>query len=173
MNWLKLAWRTGNGIYLANKIAATIAAVALSSIVLITLADVVGRYFFNTPVQGAWEIVGLLMICAGTWGWGYCQMSKSHITVTVVTNHLSGRVRAGIKTFAYLIGLIGFTLISWQTFLLAKKYYFLKHGNETLTIGIPFAPFMLMMSISTGLMALVLIVDIVQSIKKVSRHESD
>ena len=164
---MKLAPRTENGIYLANKVAAAIAAIALSLMILITLADVVGRYCFNNPVPGTWEIVGFLLIWAGTWGWGYCQMSKSHITVTVVLDRISRRGRAIIRTFAYLLGLMGFSFISWQTFLLAKKYYFLTQGNETLTLGIPFAPFMLMMSISAGLMALVLIVDIVHSIAEV------
>ena len=54
--------------------------------------------------------------------------------------------------------------MSWQTFLLAKKYFFLPRGDETDTLGVPYSPFMLLLSIGAGMMALMLIVDVIRYI---------
>ena len=166
----KIAPKTEKWLYHVNKAAAWIASVALCVMVLITIVDVVGRYCFNKPLPGAWEIIGLLLVCAGTWAWGYCQMSKHHISVTVIIKRFSLRVQAIIRSFAYLVGFVGFSLICWQMFILAKEYFTMTQGNETLTMGVPFAPFMLMASISAGLMTLVLFIDLCHSLAEVVRR---
>jgi TRAP-type C4-dicarboxylate transport system permease small subunit len=81
----------------------------------------------------------------------------------------SRRVQAAMSALACLIGLGGFSLISWQTFLLAKKYFLNSRMDETDTLGLPFSPFILLLSIGAGMMALMLVVDIVRSIAEVLR----
>ena len=166
---MKLAPRTEAGISSAAKAAAIVASIVLAVMMLLTVCDVVGRYCFNRPITGTWELVGLFLVCAGTWGWGYGQMKKGHISVNIILQRLSRRAQTILRGIAYLIGFAGFSLICWQMFLLAKKYFLLQQGNVTLTLELPFAPFMLMASISAGLMALVLIVDIMHSLAEVAR----
>lgn len=141
-----------------------IAAVVLAAMMLLTVADVIGRYFFSRPIKGTWELVGLLLVCAGTWGLAYCQMEKAHIRITIMFDFFSRRVRAMMSALACLIGLGGFSLMSWQTFILAKKYFLLPRGDETDTLGIPYSPFILLLSIGAGMMALMLIVDVIRYI---------
>lgn len=146
-----------------------VAAFVLAAMMLLTVADVIGRYFFSRPIKGTWELVGLLLVCAGTWGLAYCQMEKAHIRITIMYDFFSQRVRAAMSVLACLIGLGGFSFMSWQTFLLAKKYFFLPRGDETDTLGIPYSPFILLLSIGAGMMALMLIVDIVRYIAEGTR----
>ena len=49
-------------IHSVSKYMAIVAAVVLGVMMLLTTADVTGRYFFNAPINGTWEIVGLLLI---------------------------------------------------------------------------------------------------------------
>ena len=58
-NLTKLPSRTEAGLQRVSKVTAIIAAVVLAVMMLLTIADVAGRYFFNSPIKGTWEIVGL------------------------------------------------------------------------------------------------------------------
>ena len=173
MGWrntlMKLPLRTEAGLQALSKVMAVIAAFVLAAMMLLTVGDVVGRYFFRHPIKGTWEIVGLLLVCAGTWGLGYCQMEKAHISITVLVKRFSQRAQAITNSLAYLIGFVGFSLICWRMFLMAKKYYFLPKGNVTDTLELPYFPFMLALSIGAGIMALMLIVDLVRSFAEVIR----
>jgi TRAP-type C4-dicarboxylate transport system permease small subunit len=162
----KLFKRIESGAHIATKVAAIVAEVALCAMVVLTVADVFGRYFFNSPITGTYELVGLLLVCAGTWGWAYCQLKKKHISISIVTEHLRGRAQAILACFGHLIGLVGFSLLCWRVFLLAWKYIFMARGGITLTLGIPFFPFMLMLAIAAGLIALILLIDLVKSLAK-------
>jgi TRAP-type transport system small permease protein len=147
-----------------SKVMAVIAAVVLFFMMLITVGDVIGRYFFDTPIKGTWEIVGLSLIFAATWGFAYCQLKQAHINVTVLLDRFSPRVRAILTTISLFFGFVGFSLISWRMVLHAQKYFLMTRGNTSDTLNIPYAPFMLGLAVGAGVMALMLIVDIVHTI---------
>jgi len=96
-------------------------------------------------------------------------LEKAHISITIVYDLFSRRVRAAMSAFACLIGLGGFSFISWQTFVLAKRYFLAPRMDETDTLGLPYSPFILLLSIGAGMMALMLIVDVVRYIAEVTR----
>ncbi len=168
-NPMSLPSRIAAVIEWMSKAMGVVAAAVLAAMMLLTVADVIGRYFFSRPIKGTWELVGLLLVCAGTWGLGYCQMEKTHISITIMYDLFSRRARAALSAFACLIGLGGFFLVSWQTFLLAKKYFLLPRGDETDTLGLPYSPFILTLSIGAGMMVLILIIDVVRHIAEVTR----
>jgi TRAP-type C4-dicarboxylate transport system permease small subunit len=168
-NLMKLPSKTEAGLQAVSKVMAVIAAFVLGAMMLLTVADVVGRYFFSRPIKGTWELVGLLLVCAGTWGLGYCQREKAHISITVLVNRFSRRAQAIVNSLAYLVGIAGFSLLCWRMFLLAKRYFLLPRGNVTDTLELPYFPFMLILSIGAGIMALMLIVDLVRSLVEVTR----
>ena len=147
---------------------AVIAAFVLGIMMLLTVADVSGRYFFNSPINGAWEMIGLLLVCGGTWGLAYCQMEKAHISVNVLLLLFPSRLQALVRSLAYLLGLAGFTLICWRALLLTTKYM-TERGHITDTLRIPYYPFTIMMAIGTGVLALILLIDLVNSLAEVVR----
>lgn len=166
---MKLFTKVERGLKSISTGLAMIAAIVLAAMMLLTVVDVVGRYFFNHPIKGTWELVGLLLVCAGTWGLGYCQMEKAHISITILLERFSKRAKLMINIMATFLGLVGFSLISWQTFLLAKKYFLLSRGNVTDTLGLPYSPFMLSLSIGAGTMALMLLANLIRSLAEVRR----
>lgn len=166
-NLLELARRIEAVIYRINKAAALVASIVLAAMMLLTVADVIGRYFFSKPIRGTWELVGLLLVCAGTWGWGYCQMDKGHVSVTVIIDRLPRKIQAIIRSVTYLIGFVGFSLLCWRMCLRTIKFINLPSGGLTETLEIPYYPFMLVLVIGAGIMALILLIDLLHSLAKV------
>jgi TRAP-type C4-dicarboxylate transport system permease small subunit len=151
-----------------SRAMALISAVALSVMMLLTVIDVSGRYLFNIPLNGAWEMIGLSLVCAGTWALAKCQQEKGHVNVTVLLHRFSPRIEASILGFGYLLGLFAFSIIAWGAFTRAYRY-FSETGHYTDMLHIPYFPFMLMMAIGIGILALSLLVDLLHAIEKVVR----
>jgi TRAP-type transport system small permease protein len=155
-----------NIIYSISKVMGVIAAVSLLGMMLMTTGDVIGRYFFDSPIKGTWEVVGLFLVFAGTWGFAYCQMKKGHINVNIISDKLPRIPKAMLNSLSITFGIVGFGLISWRMFTQAQKYFLMPRGNTTDTLNWPYAPFMLALSIGAGVMVLMLLVDLVHTISK-------
>ncbi len=173
MRWwhklIKLGSRSESGLYSVNWVMCVIAAIGMGVMVLLTVADVAGRYLLNSPIKGTWEFVGLMLIIGGTWGLGQCQIEKGHIKITIFLERYSRRVKAIFNSIAALIGLAAFSLLCRQMLIMAKTYHSMGSRGVTDTLELPFAPFMLMLAISAGVIALVLLVDLVHALAEVAR----
>jgi TRAP-type C4-dicarboxylate transport system permease small subunit len=157
--------RFRSGVERFVKIMAIIASCFLGGMMLLTLGDVVGRYFFNRPILGTWELIGLMLVFAGTWGFAYAQVMKAHIRVDILLNKFPPRIQAFMNVVSYLAGTVGFALITWQVFFMAKNY--MVHDYVTDTLGQPIFPYMLGLCIGAGLITLVLLLDVIESIAEV------
>jgi TRAP-type C4-dicarboxylate transport system permease small subunit len=166
---IKTASKSGSWLPPTNRVMVYIAAFALTGMMLITVADVVGRYFFNKPIRGAYELVGFLLVCAGSWGMGYCQIQRGHIRVDFIMQRLSQKTQAIMTILANLIGFIAFSLLTWRVILLVQYYLSLTKGSATDTLGIPIFPFVIMLAMGLGMLALVLFFDLIQSYFEVKR----
>ena len=60
---------------------------------VIILADVFMRYVFSAPIQGATELVAILMALVGYFGLGYTLMNGKHIQMTAFYDKSRGRYR--------------------------------------------------------------------------------
>jgi TRAP-type C4-dicarboxylate transport system permease small subunit len=158
------AW-VQNLVSTLSRIMALVAALCLAAMMLLTAADVIGRYFFKTPMPGAWELISYLLVCAGTWGLAYCQVEKGHISVTFLLEAFSPRLQAAILSLACFAGLVVFSVLTGRAVQLAHKY-FSEAGHTTDTLHMPIFPFLLVMAAGTGMMALVLLIDVIQTIGK-------
>ena len=134
---------------------------------LISTADVIGRYFFLRPIEGAWEIVSMAFVVSGALAIGYTQLTKGHVQINLVSDRLSPRGRAGLFTISYLICLAGCALVTWQGWLRAWDYMHKTVGGETITLGITLWPFMLIFTIGFFWLAFILLIDIYDCIVEV------
>jgi TRAP-type C4-dicarboxylate transport system permease small subunit len=159
--------KTESGVWSATRIMVYIAAVALFAMMMVTVADVVGRYAFDKPIKGAYELVGFLLAIAGSWGIAYCQVKKGHIRVDFILQRFPPKGRAILTSFACFLGFIAFSLLTWRVIVLANYYLSLKRGSATDTLGIPIFPFVVVLAIGTGVMALVLLFDLIRAIAEV------
>lgn len=156
------------GVHTTNKVMAYIASVALVGMMMITVADVCGRYVFNNPITGTWELVGFMLVAAGSWGLGYCQVKKGHIRVDFLAQRFPGKVQESLTVLARFIGFSAFTLLCWRCVVYTQYFMSITRGNATDTLHIPIFPFVLFLAIGTGMLAFVLLLDLIHSIVKVT-----
>lgn len=166
----RIFFKTESGLSLSNKIMVYIASTALFGMMMVTVVDVVGRYAFNHPIKGAYELVGFLLVVAGPWAIAYCQLQKAHVRVDFLFQRFPQKMRIFLTSFTYLVGLAAFSVLTWRVVLLGNYYLSLTTGNRTDTLGIPIFPFVILLAIGTGMMALVLLFDLAHSLSGVKRR---
>src|SRR5262245_38755820 len=79
---------------------------------VIVTVSVTGRYLFNWPVPGDYDIVGILCGCAIFSFLPYCQLKRGNVLVDFFTTRAPPRVKAALDaagTFLYLAVAVMFT----------------------------------------------------------------
>ncbi len=113
--------------------------IALAAMMLLTTADVIGRYFFNTPVLGAYEITEYLMLIMVFSFLAAAQSSKVHINVDIVFNHLPTGLRHILERMNHLVCLLMMILVTWMG--VQRVLELKKTGEASVLLKIPDYPF--------------------------------
>ncbi len=92
--------RQSNWVFKALKV---VAAVMIFSMAGLTFLDVLGRYVFSAPIQGTFEIVGLLLGVVTFAALPLVTHSRTHITVDLFDSFIRGKFR-WVQQFLTLIG---------------------------------------------------------------------
>ena len=137
---------------------------------LLMTADVVGRYFANRPIGGSWELIGFLLVCLAASGLAYTQREKGNIRVLVLFDRLPQRGKTIVDILSYLIAIGVVSVMSWRLFVMAKRYILLPQGGLSEDLHIPFAIFMIILGIGLAFLGLVLLVDLIYSLSKVTEE---
>ena len=135
--------------------------------VVVTCADVLGAKLFTAPVPGSTEIISLVQVAAIVFAVAATQRHKGHISVEMFVTTMRPRLRSFVKAFTSLLGLILFSLIIYEGILLGNRY--LEAGEVTATVQIPYYPFAYAFSLAMFPVALMLLVDFIEALKKAVR----
>ena len=65
--------------------------VAIILMMLLTAADVILRYIFNSPIEGTVDFIELSLPVLGFFAVAYAQITKSHVRVNLVLSRFSSR----------------------------------------------------------------------------------
>ncbi len=132
---------------------------ALILMVLIVVANVVGRYLFRKPVLGAVEMVGLLTVITVFCVLAFTEAKGAHIVVDILVSRLHGRTKEILASIMALLGAVFFIIMGWQgwNLVLSNLSPFVR---VTGVLSIPFAPFMLIMAFGFVLFGLELFVHV-------------
>jgi len=99
----------------------------ISSIFLVLMmlhvtADVFMKYFFNSPIEGTFETVTFYyMITVVFLPLALVELRNEHIYVDLFVRRFSNISQQWIYIFACLIGIVYFSILSYQTFIDALK----------------------------------------------------
>ncbi len=99
----------------------------ISSIFLVLMmvhvtADVLMKYFFNSPIEGTFETVTYYyMISIVFLPLAVVELRNEHIYVDLFVRRFSSRIQQLIYIFACFTGIVYFSIMSYQTFLDALK----------------------------------------------------
>ena len=128
------------------------ASICLLGRMLITFADVVGRYFFDAPLVYTVEIVELGMGLMIFFGLGLTTLNRGHIAVDLIAGLVPRVTRAWLAGFSALIAVIFFGLITWRLWDRATNFW--SDGLATQILFLPVAPVVFVMATASGITTL-------------------
>ncbi len=124
------------------------ASVFLLGLMLITFADVVGRYFFDAPLVFTVEIVELGMGLMIFFGLALTTLQRGHIAVDLITGITPKNLRVLLVSFATLVTVIFMGLVTWRLWDRAENFW--SDGLATQILFLPVAPVVFLMAIAGG-----------------------
>jgi len=124
---------------LANSVLGAVAAAILFAMMAVTTVDVLGRYFFNSPLQGGYEFTQLLMLSLIFAALPSVTRRTEHITVGLFENAFRGWARTARDTIIAAVVVAGSAYLAWRLYILAGR--FSAFGDTTATVRMPIAPF--------------------------------
>jgi TRAP-type C4-dicarboxylate transport system permease small subunit len=156
------------GIFSASHIGATIATGLLVLLVLLTVADVVLRRFFDAPIAGSYELSKLILGIIVFFTLAYCAVHGSHIVVDVVVSKFPRRAQSSIGIIIHLFSVVIMGVISWQLFLQAMKVRGM--GEVTAIWEIWMYPFVLLAALGSTLVTIVFLIQLFHAVSEVRRQ---
>ncbi|WP_419660966.1 DctQ2: C4-TRAP dicarbooxylate transporter [Desulfosarcina variabilis str. Montpellier] len=143
--------------------------IALALMMLLTTADVLGRYFFNAPVLGAYEITEYLMLIMVFSFLALAQSQKAHINVDIVFNRLPAWLQQICERFNHIVCLLVMILVTWKS---AQRIAELKTtGEASLLLKIPDYPFAIFLVIGCLVFCIEFFKDVFRSQQKDAEQE--
>lgn len=142
--------------------ASRIGAAAMFFMMCLTVVDVVGRYVFNSPILGAFEITEFLVLIIVFSFLGYAQAKKSHVTVDLFFDRFSRKKRTVVAVFNYAGGIALFFIIAWMGFEKAVESF--HTGEKPLNLSIPNFPFVFFLSYGAAIVCVEFLRDIIQKL---------
>jgi TRAP-type C4-dicarboxylate transport system permease small subunit len=149
-----------------SKGLAIIAGTSLTLMMLLTVADVVGRAF-GRPIMGTYEVVGLMLAVVIGFSMAKVSLARQHIYMDFLVDRLSKRNRALMNIFTRILCIILFVLIGYSLFGIGNEYRI--SGETSPTIRLPFYPLAYAVGICCFVECFVFLFEIVKSWRE--RHE--
>jgi TRAP-type C4-dicarboxylate transport system permease small subunit len=121
-----------------------------------TTIDVIGRYVFNSPLRGGFELTELMLAALIFTALPLATERGEHIVVDLTDAFLpTGAVRSQVMVMSWLSAVV-LIVLSWR--LWHKAGDLVADGSVTNTLDVPLAPIGYLMAISCGVTALILVV---------------
>jgi len=133
-----------------------------------TTLDVVLRYIFNAPLPEMFQLTEFMMVAVVYLAIAYVQQLKDHIKIEIATQWLPQKAQEALEIFGYLVGLVIFLIITWQSGRLAWEAW----ETQDYTMGIvqfPLWPAKTILPVGVGLFCLRLFLDIVIGLYNLGR----
>jgi TRAP-type C4-dicarboxylate transport system permease small subunit len=126
--------------------------------------DVLGRYLFNNPLYGTYEIFGVLLPSIVLLGLAYTQAARGHIRITLVLNRLPAMAQRVLGIFTTIIMMFITFLMGWHGLLLAIRFF--EMGKEIDTIRVPIWIPQLVLPLGALVLFFVLLVQLIEYLTK-------
>jgi TRAP-type C4-dicarboxylate transport system permease small subunit len=151
-----------------------IAMVLLLLLMFLTVGDVVGRYMVGIipgfgPIPGTFELTEFMLAIAVLTAIGYTQVQREHISIDLVINKFTPRIRAIIDTATDFMSLAIFILVTWQTVKYARLLYV--SNDVSAVLRLPVYPFLIVAAVGCFVFCLAMFSTFLFSLKKAIRNE--
>lgn len=150
-----MSGRFGRGLEL---VLGVISAAVLFLMMLVTTVDVAGRYVFNAPLPGGFELTEMMLAALIYCGLPLVSQRREHIVVDTFDSLMSRGVKRFLDMAAEVICALALAGTGWLVFKRAVRVA--EYGDTTAVLKLPLAPLayvMAAMIVVTALIHLTLI----------------
>ncbi|GLQ36167.1 hypothetical protein GCM10007939_24510 [Amylibacter marinus] len=98
-----------------EEIACYASAMAVATMMTITVLEVAARALFSKSLPGAYEYVSLMFVYLIYLGLGYSQRRDAHITVGILYDHLPRSIRKGVEGLYLSMAFLFFAILTWTS----------------------------------------------------------
>ncbi len=124
----------------------------IGAMMLLTVADIVGRLTFNQPVYGALEVSEYMLVVVVFFSAAHCEFTRGHVTIGLFIDRLGPRAQNIVDSIVYFLFLLTFC---WLT------YHMAQYGAEVFghnvvsgSLKIPKFPIIYLAAFGSGLLSI-------------------
>jgi TRAP-type C4-dicarboxylate transport system permease small subunit len=128
-------------------------AVVLFLMMMVTAVDVAGRYLFNRPLAGGFELTELMLAALIYCGLPLVSQRREHIVVDTLDPFLPPALKRGFGVFAELVCAAALGGLGYLIFLRAQRVA--DYGDTTSVLRLPLAPVAYLMAVMIAITALI------------------
>ena len=145
-------------VHTIEKLAALISGLGIFALMLLGVAHVLGRKFFDMPVFGYIDVVEIMMAFLVFLGLAYTERLGGHIRMELFVSFLKGRWLALFEIVGVVLGLIISAILMVYSWDHAMRAYYL--GDSSIDAQIALWPSKLMVPIALGTLFIRLLVSL-------------
>jgi TRAP-type C4-dicarboxylate transport system permease small subunit len=134
----------------------TLAMANIVAMVLITVVDVIGRYFLNSPIPGASEIIEFLLAILVFSALPLATVRHEHIVIDLLDFAVQGRRKQMQQVMVHLVSAISLAFIGWRLWVRAAELG--AFADVTQFLKLPLAPLAYSMSVMSWVTAVLMMV---------------
>jgi len=142
-----------------DRVLGAAAAVLLFGLMALTTADVIGRYLFNSPLRGAFEVTELLLLTLIFAGLPLASRADEHVALDFIDMVLTPGGRLFVRRLVDLICGLLILGLAWRVWIKAGKIA--GYGDTTEVLRLPVAPFVYFMAIMVAVTGIVHLVKVI------------
>jgi len=134
--------RLGHGL---ETLLGAISGSVLFLMMMVTAIDVAGRYVFNKPLAGGFELTEMMLAALIYCGLPLVSKRREHIVIDTFDPLMSKRVKRGLDVFADIVCSLTLAGIGWLIFRRAARVA--EYGDTTSVLTLPLAPVAYLMGV--------------------------
>jgi tripartite ATP-independent transporter DctM subunit len=148
----------------------SVGVVLLMGMMLIVVADVFLRIFFNSPIIGSYELVQFLLVAMIFLGLPNTTYDEAHISVSLATSKLPRRLRLLTECVMLIYSLFLFVLMTMMNIVRTGEVWELQETSYMLSI--PLFPFYAAVALGCAIVSVVLLLQLFDRIRQYSEQYS-
>lgn len=126
--------------------------IALFTMMMITIADIIGRSVFNAPVLGSVEVTQIALVVMIVCAFPLVVRDESHISVDLLDNVFPTWLVPWRQIAIHLIAAVSLSLLTWQLYKYANRAF--RYGDVTEFLRFPRGYIYAMMALMGGVSVL-------------------
>ena len=113
-----------------------VVALSLAGMTIVTVVDVIGRYFLSAPLTGASEMIEIMLALMITAAVPVVSRRNHHITISLIDGLMNASVLAWWRRGVSVLSLIACALIAWGVWQQADQLMLTREHSQVLGLSI-------------------------------------